>query len=579
MRPRVSMDPATQPTTTPTQQPVADKFEYWAKVAIGIAILIIAFDLSFIALSSKLFPKKTDSSNVPLPKSAATLSGNIDINGYLPQDAIIEIQERLMGDSAFNIVQTVATPIDGASWSWTTAENGTTYELKAVAKSGGKEIAQSMILAVTAPADSETLRIVSTAVATPNEPSDTNKQSVNASISGKVDLNGYIPPGATVTVNAKKQGEANFSTIVSGLHASDGVSWSWNAAESGATYELQAVLLTGSTNIGTSPSLTTATPAQNETLVINSKAVAPAVQQSISGSFNVNGPVPNGASIMLSVRKSGTPQFNPVQSGMPVIDGSSWNIPNLQTGISYDILAYLQVNSSSYTQSQLLVVTAPAHNEVLTLNIAGRPNAPPSSSITFNCPGKNNNQWQVNILYNQNNVNQNAKAFILQLGTNSGGSDIFSIQTSPNNPNDRQTYTSNFSLNEGQTYFAQYAFTTCQTCTDQNFYSQFTSPIQVRCVTSPTSTPSPTPTNSPTPTPTPIPTATPIPTNTPTISPTNTPSPTPTPKISQCNQSCGGSSGYECVDGLTCFDSQPEALGGDVCRNPNCTDKPSCTCE
>ena len=559
------MVPANQPqpviassTNTVPQQSTPDKFEYWVKVIIGLCILIIAFDLSFIALSNKLFPKKTSESQGPIPKTAASISGNIDINGFIPNDSIIEIQERLMGDATFNITTTINTPTDGSSWVWQTAENGTTYELKAVVKSAGKEVAQSIVLAVTAPADSETLRIVST-FAPPPETSPTDQTpKTQAIISGKIDLNGYIPPNATLTVNAKKQGESNFLPVVSNIKAADGVSWSWNAALPGATYELQAVLLTGSTTIGTSPSLTTAAPAHNEILVINSKATGPSTQDVVSGSFNVNGPVPNGASITLSMRKSGTADFNPITSGIAPQDGLSWHIPNLQTGVSYDILAYLQVNNTTYTQSQLLVVTAPAHNEVLHINVASRPSPPPSSSITFNCPGKNNsNQWQVTVQYNQNNVNTNAKAFILQLGTNSGGSDIFNIQTAPNNPSQMQTYTSNFTLNEGQTYFTQYAYSTCQSCTDPSQYSQFAGPIQVRCTTAPTNTP------------TTIPTNTPVPTNT----------PIPTPKISQCNESCGGSSGYTCKEELICFDTNPEAIGGDVCRNPNCTDKTDCTCE
>ncbi|MCJ7826151.1 hypothetical protein MUP56_00875 [Patescibacteria group bacterium] len=572
-----------QPIVSPVSQQLGqDKFEYWVKVIIGLCILIIAFDLSFIALSNKLFPKKTSESQGPVPKTAVTISGNVDINGFLPKDAMIEIQERLMGDSAFNIAATVSNPTDGASWMWQTAENGTTYELKAVVKSGGKAVVESMILALTAPADSETLRIVSTLAAAPEtSPTDQTQTPANQTIiSGKVDLNGYIPPSATLTVNAKKQGESNFLPIVSNIKAADGISWSWNAALPGTTYELQAVLLTGSTTIGTSPSLTTAAPAHNEILVINSKATGPVSPDSVSGSFNINGPVPSGASITLSMRKSGTADFSPVLSGIAPQDGLSWNIPNLQTGVSYDILAYLQVNNTTYAQSQLLVVTAPAHNEILTLNIAQRPTAPPSLSITFNCPGKNaSNQWQVNVLYNQNNVNPNAQAFILQLGSTSGGSDLFTIQTAPSNPSQMQTYTSNFMLNEGQTYFAQYSYSTCQSCTDVNFYSQFAGPIQVRCVTAPTNTPTMTPTNTPIPTATPIATNTPIPTNTNTPTPSSTNTPSPTPKISQCNESCGGSSGYTCKEGLICFDTNPEAIGGDVCRNPSCTDKTDCTCE
>jgi len=569
-------------------QSQTDRFEYWVKVVIGICILIIAFDLSFIALSSWVFPKKTATSTLPLPKTPATISGNIDLNGYIPPNATLDIEGRQMGESTYMLLSSLSSPMDGSSWSWTTADDGTTYELKAVVKSNGKTIAESLTLAVTAPAQNETIRVVSTvtpeAAISVSPSSQPNPSPTASSLSGKIDLNGYVPSNATITINSKKQGDTTFSPILSGLSATDGISWSWNGAESGISYELQAILLTGSTTIGTSQSLSTAAPAQNETLVINSKATAPATQGTISGSFNINGPVPNGATITLSMRKSGTPQFGPILSGITPQDGSSWNIPNLQTGVSYDILAYVFVNNATYTQSQLLVVPAPAQNETLTINFAQRPNAPPSTSITFTCQGKNaSNQWQVSVMYNQNNVNPSAKAFILQLGTNSGASDLFNIQTIPSNPTQMQTYTSNFILNEGQTYFAQYAFSTCQSCTDPSFYSQFAGPIQVRCVTGPTNTPSPIATNTPIPTLSPIPTATPLPTNTssptpsPTISPTNTPSPTPTPKISQCNESCGGS-GFECAGGLVCTQPEGGMIGSNVCRNPVCPTETSCTC-
>ena len=556
-----------------------EKIKFWTKIIFGLSIITIIFAFSFIAFSRTAYPQKTVEKTAIQEELPVTISGNIDINGYVPNDAVIEIQQRQIGDSAFNIASSLTAAADGTGWSWTTAHNSTTYELKAVVKSQGQKIAESIVLAVTAPADSETLRIVST-IPTPPTPSAKDSTISSAahqinysSLSGKVDLNGYIPPNATISINAKKQGETNFSPVTS-ISAADGISWNWNSAESSVIYELQAVLLSGNTNIGISPTLTTAAPAQNEILVINSKAYAPAAQTSISGIFNINGTVPNGASIMLSIRKSGTPQFNPAQSAITPIDGSSWNISKLQTGVSYDILAYLQVNSISYTQSQLLVITAPAQNEALTFNIVPKPTAPPSSSITFNCPGKNNNsQWQVNMLYNQNNINPSAKAFILQLSTNSDGSDIFSIQSAPNNPSEKQSYTSNFLLNEGQNYFAQYAYSTCQTCTDQSFYSQFTTPIQVRCVTPATNTPTVTSTS------TPIPTLSPISTSTPTMTLSPTYTPTPTPKLSQCNESCGGTSGFSCVEGLACFNANPGSIGGDVCRNINCTDKTDCTCQ
>lgn len=579
MDPAPKFTPITPAIPTANSGPAKDKLDYWIKIIIGLCILVVAIDLSLIAFSKKNpFQKQTKE----VVANAVTISGTYDINGYIPPDAIIEVQARQMGDSVFTTVAGPYGTADTSAWSWTMATDGATYEMKAVVMSNNAPVASSSILAVTAPALNETLRIVSSLTpptATPATGSGTTPQNASA-ISGSVDLNGYIPSGSTITVSAQQQGSSQFTPVIQGLPASDGISWTWNQAQSGVTYQLMATLvLSNGTTIGTSPSLTTAAPAQNEVLVINSAAPAQSMTGSVSGKFNVNGQIPNGATITLAARKSGTPNFTPVQTGITPTDGTSWIYQGVQVGVSYDILAYLVVNNVNYTQSQLLVVTAPAHNEVLTINAASQPSAPPQTSITFNCPGVNNsNQWQVAIQYNQNNVNPGAQAFILQLGSTSGASDIFSIQTAPSNPSQAQTYTSNFILNQGQTYFAQYAYSTCQSCTNLTFYSQFSSPIPVRCVPQPTNTPSPTPSVTPQPTNSPTPTLSPTPTATNTPSPTPSPTLSPTPKISQCNESCGGSSGYQCATPLTCFDPSPGVIGGDVCRNPNCTDKTDCTC-
>lgn len=564
--------PVSTPTAPPTPEFLSSKTEYWIKVIIGLCLIVLSVNVILVILIPKILQgKKTQTQGQVL----ASISGTFDVNGYIPTGATLDVVERKTGTEEFTTILSGLTAVDGQTWKWDGARIGEAYDLKAVIKTEKETIVESEIKSLVAPAQDETLRLVSTA--SPPQTSSTGiaQPAQTSTISGKIDLNGYIPPGAMISVQVKKPGDTTLSVITS-QKASDGMAWSWNGAVLGTTYEIQANLLSGGTTISSSQTVTVAPPAQNEILTINSKMQAPApTQDSISGTLDINDYIPPNATIAIAVRKSNTPQFAIVASGMPPIDRSSWSYNQAQDGVSYDILAFLQVNGQNFAQSQLLVVPAPANNEILTINSQSRASAPPSNSITTNCTGKGpNNLWQVAISYNENMINPNPKSFILQLGTSGGDSSLVNNTISPPNPTQSQTFTTGYVLNEGQTYYTQYAYSQCAGCTDVNFFSQFSSPISLQCTTQPT----PTPTVTPKPTNTPMPTATPTPTVAPTSTPTPTPMPTatPTPKISQCNESCG-SSGYQCADGLACV-TEGAQIGGQVCRNPNCTSETTCTC-
>ncbi|MCL5438753.1 MAG: hypothetical protein M1268_02055 [Patescibacteria group bacterium] len=486
---------------------------------IGIAVFVlILIQLVFGIFYFQNRNNKNSSSGGSESIGLSSISGTIDFNGVAPSDSTISVLARKVGESNFNTVITNISPIDGAVWSWDGSQSGVAYEIQGFLMQNGNKIGQSDSQIIVAPADSEVIRINSKA--TPQKPQ-------KSTLSGSIDLNGYVPVGATINISARKSGVSQFNPIVSSLSAKDGITWSWNEADSGATYDVQAYLILNNATISQSKILTTAAPAYNETLRINSTAVPPGgpTLVSISGTIDHNGIIPQNSTYSIATRQSGTSQFNTVLSGIPVADDVSWNWNQATNGVTYDIQAYLITNGNTTTSSQIITVAAPAVNEILTINAQNVPPVPPANSMTNTCVGKSNGLWQVQFLYNNNSVIKSAQQFAFTVGTSGGGNQMVNNTVTPSNPNNpgTQSYTSGFIFSEGQSYYAQWAYSTCTSC---NTFSPFSPSLQFYCNTPP---PTNTPTLTPIPTNTPVLTNTPTPTNTPIPTPTSTPTQTPTP--------------------------------------------------
>lgn len=485
------------------------------------------------------------------PKSA-TVSGTIDYNGTLPEGATLAVAAKQMGQGEYETVVTGLSPFPQTEWSWTGAKSGAAYELQAYLQMNGRNLASSQTLAVAAPADGEVLVINST-----HQPSDED-----AVISGTVNMNGAIPEGSTIAIGTKLPDETQYNIVVTDLQATDGVQWSWNEAKEGTLYDLKAFLQTeGGVNLYESERERVAAPASDEVLTLNARSASPTPTPAgptptpqpttIEGTINMNGPAPSNSAIIIAARVHGGQQFNTVVTNIGTSNGSGWAWTSANSGVTYDIQAWVQVNNSTVLQSQILTVTAPAANEVLTINNASAQYpAPAANSITNSCLNLSNNLWQVAFTYNSRSVVQNAQQYSFTVGTNSGGNQLVNTTVTPNNPNQSQNYTSGYVFTPNQTYYAQYAYSPCQGC---NIWSAFSQPLQFYCSGQPT--------------------ATPMPTNTPT--PTLSPTPTLPPMTSSCNQTCG-SNGYSCATGLQC--TSGGTPGSQVCRNPNCTLQPDCTC-
>lgn len=516
------------------------------KLVLGISIfflITIVFLLSFF-INTYLQQK-------------AVVSGIIDLNGYVPAGSTIAIAQKTAGQPQFNIVVDGIAAVDQTIWKWGGAERGKLYEVKAYLRNNENIISESEPKLFAAPAANEILTVNSK-----NTPSTTTK----ATIFGFIDFNGYIPSDATIAIAQRKSADLPFSIVVSNLPIIDGAKWSWNDAQSGSPYEIKALLKQGEITIAESAIKSVFAPAANEELRINSSIIPPSPSPTptssttiitsptpyptytpypttlptpiayvtISGSIDLNGIVPSGATISILEKRKEEAQFNTIIEGLQAKDGVSWSWNNAQTGLSYQLEAILKVNSKIINVSQIITVSAPAANEILTINAGTNLTQPPTPPGIQCNQANSNNMWSVNISYHSID---GTKIYWIKAGDINQDNRFIDTRIPPNNQSLPTTYSFNtdYFFSQGVTYFAKYAYSNCSDCTDVFYFSPFSSPTQFSCnppgpTNTPTPTPTITPTKNPTNTPTPslIPTNTPIPTATPTPNPTDTPEPTPT---------------------------------------------------
>jgi hypothetical protein len=217
-------------------------------------------------------------------------------------------------------------------------------------------------------------------------PSSKFLASTQSSVSGTIDLNGTPPAGATIAIGAKQNGQQSYTTVVSNIGAVDGAVWSWNEAKPNTEYIFVAYLQVNGQTIATSDKLVLIAPADSESLRINvpknPTSSSSSIQSAISGSLNLNGYIPPNSTITIATRPVGGTQFSNVVTNLPAIDNGIWSWTSATQNTQYEIQATLLVNGASQNQSQVLTVTAPATNEVLTINSSAQPPAPAVTGIS-----------------------------------------------------------------------------------------------------------------------------------------------------------------------------------------------------
>jgi len=220
-----------------------------------ITVIIGVFIIAGIAFGAT----KLSGKNQTLQQNQTEISGNFDLNGIIPKNSTITLAVRKMGEKQFTDVLTNITPLDLGVWKWHQAEKGQKYDIQAYLELDGKIIEKSDILAITAPAFNNSLRINSH-----QQPLFANK----TNISGTFDLSGTVPGGSIVTIKTFTDGEFPEQDI--DVPARNKGSWSFDFALKGKNYRVIGYLKNNDEIIGQSDEFTVTAPADHEIIKIKS---------------------------------------------------------------------------------------------------------------------------------------------------------------------------------------------------------------------------------------------------------------------------------------------------------------------
>jgi hypothetical protein len=263
-----------------------------------------------------------------------------------------------------------------------------------------------------------------------------------ATISGMIDLNGLPPAGATITISSRESEKGEFKPFVQNVQAADMANWEWKGAKVGVNYDLRADVVVNGQVVATSQTLEVTAPATEEQLTINfksSKAVtnspAPSTQpqqSKISGTYDINGYLPQGTTLTLMQKQTGAASFTQVGTPLSATDQSQWSWDEALTNTEYQLQAVLKSNGITIGQSQVLTVTAPAANEALVINSNAQPPATPTpaASGASASPSSSGNTISGNINFN-GVAPQNSGIVILQ---SIAGQNNYSVAVTGINP-------------------------------------------------------------------------------------------------------------------------------------------------
>lgn len=485
---------------TEPPSPVQDSISKNA-IIIGILVALIVVMGAILVLlylkTRNANPQPTGTEPIP-----TIISGSFDINGLAPEGSSIALIAKDVRGGVTHTVASGIAPTDEGTWSFDKAVPGKSYVLQGDLMVNGKSIAQSEPITITAPAGQETITF--------NLPSKTHTP--DAVISGNVVVNGYIPAGATITIQGRKLGDQTFTKIASNLPGQPRQFMSYTSALTGTTYEIIGILYAANgTNIGTSTILTVDAPALNETVTINSTAHTPTVitptltprptllpttmphttqsptptatQTSatpISGTIDFNGVAPANSRIVIFEKVYNTQTYHVAVDNITPSDGITWIWKNPQPSTWYNMIAVLKQKQSDGTDKDIAIssvssVAAPATAVTLTIN-SGISLSAPTGSITVSCNTLSGTNWSVKVTFSGVT---GAGSYWYQVGTTDGGVEL---TNSTQNASGNSDLVVPLQFVRGTRYYARYAYASlANQSANSSQFSPFTSTTPLQC--------------------------------------------------------------------------------------------------
>lgn len=224
----------------------------------------------------------------------------------------------------------------------------------------------------------------------------------------------------------------------------------------------------GQINPSLSPTPTSTTSATNSAQFTNG----------ISGTIITTNNIPPNSYFTLGVKNATSSSFSQVLTNITASSSANWYWGNATNGATYDIQAYLWVNNTPYSQSNILTVKAPSGNNQLSINTKQTLAGPDTSTINVSCNGQQSGQFQATINYNTLSSLLNVAQYRVVIVLAADGTQVFNTILSPSSPNVPQSLTTTYVFVPGATYTAQYAYTKTTNLTQ---FSDLSAPVQFSC--------------------------------------------------------------------------------------------------
>jgi hypothetical protein len=203
----------------------------------------------------------------------------------------------------------------------------------------------------------------------------------SSTISGTINFTGTAPTGTSIVIVARLSGTSDsYKTVVSGISATNGASWSWTSAQNGKAYDMIAILKGSSGGIDTDY-------AASQTYIVT----APAFLQIFSVNASVAPTAPTGAITTTCATHLSNNTWTAAVNFETVTGAQSYKLQVGTTSGASDVVNVSQAAQSGTTQNTNTTLTdSILYYAQYALATAPNPTAaqysPFSTPITIKCP-------------------------------------------------------------------------------------------------------------------------------------------------------------------------------------------------
>lgn len=436
-----------------------------------------------------------------------TLSPTTDITGFVHFTALkpepgdkgkLKLLTRRQGTEMWSKTNTTIELTQDASWIWSEALPGVTYEVAAELAIDDKVYKNSRTVLATAPSYDLEIPIEVTWSDLPEEIVSVS----TAKISGLVTINGYIPEGSVLEIYTLEAPDAadvitelnpaalRYATQIASIENPEATTtWTWEEAAPLKEYEVIVALRSGNQVI-LAPQLVIADAGEealehqiNSTFQPNVRGVtstgtnAPA----ISGLVTLEGPKAKDTSLLMLWRKPGDANYNVVNRYQyPAHSGTKWSWSGAEVGQTYEIMAALQVDdNNTSTAPNPARVTAPASNVNFDLNTYFVLPATTGTPVLETCINRTgDNKWTAIITIP---TMPNAGNYWVQVGSASNMMGNVYDQKFSAGDNNQGFKVQVGNIPNGIQQLVRYSYSSCVNCQDNNDFAPYSTSVGFTC--------------------------------------------------------------------------------------------------